>query len=77
LHRAGYDAWNWSDQALQRAMEFYLDLSKQYPDGGSWRQDEDDGWTIWVVNRAYGTTFPTGTPKPGKNMGWADWTHCC
>jgi hypothetical protein len=77
LHRAGYDTWNWSDQALRRAMQFYLDLSKQYPDGGWWRQDDDDGWTIWVVNRAYGTTFPTGTPNPGENMGWADWTHCC
>jgi hypothetical protein len=31
---------------------------------------------VWVVNRAYGTNFPTVLPaRVGKNMAWTDWTH--
>jgi hypothetical protein len=75
LHRAGYDSWNWSDQAVRRAVQFLFDLNQRYPDGGWWPEGDDDGWAIWVVNHAYSTTFPTVTPRPGKNMGWTEWTH--
>jgi Alginate lyase len=76
LHRAGYDAWNWSDQAIRRAAQFYLDLSQQHPEGEWWPTErKDDAWTVWVINRAYGTSFATAPLRPGKNMGWTDWTH--
>jgi hypothetical protein len=76
LHRASYDSWNWSDQAIRRAAQFYLDLSRQYPDGGWWpTTDKDDAWAVWVTNQAYGASFPTAPLRPGKNMGWTDWTH--
>ena len=30
---------------------------------------------VWIVNHAYGTSFPAALPaQPGKNMGWTDWT---
>ncbi len=69
LHRAGYDAWNWQDQALRRAFE-WLYNEANYPAGG------DDEWEPHLVNYYYHTVFPTTTPaEPGKNVGWTDWTH--
>jgi hypothetical protein len=69
LQRAGYDAFNWEHQALRRAFE-WLHTHADYPAEG------DDTWQPHVVNRFYGTTFPAPIPaRPGKNVGWSDWTH--
>jgi PKD repeat protein len=68
LHRAGYPAWEWEDGALLRAMQFLYDIG--------WDAEGNDEWQPWLVNYAYGTTFPITTPaRSGKNMGWTDWTH--
>jgi hypothetical protein len=68
LHRAGYDAYNWQDQALLRAVQFLDRLG--------WAPTADDEWLIWLVNRAYGTDFPANpAARPGKNLGWTNWTH--
>jgi hypothetical protein len=68
LSRAGYPAWEWQDQALRRAAEFLHDLD--------WEPEADDAWQPWLLNFAYGTRYPTDSPaRPGKNMGWTDWTH--
>jgi hypothetical protein len=68
LQRAGYPAWEWEHQALLRAVQFLYQIG--------WGADRDDEWQIWLVNSAYGTSFPTAFPaQPGKNMGWTDWTH--
>lgn len=68
LTRAGYPAWEWQDRALLRAVEFLY--------GIDWKPQKDDQWQIWLINRAYGTNFPTVSPtSPGKNMGWTDWTQ--
>jgi flagellar hook capping protein FlgD/IPT/TIG domain-containing protein/alginate lyase len=73
LHRAGYDAWNWQDQAIRRAFQFLYDLDRRY--GGWWAVGNDECFP-WLVNRAYGTSFPAVTPaRPGKNIAWMDWTH--
>jgi len=72
LSRRGYDVWNWSDQALLRAVQFLLSLEFQY---GGWWATGDDTWIPWLVNRAYGTSFPTGPANIGKNMGWTDWMY--
>lgn len=68
LRRAGYPAWEWQDRALLRAVQFLYDIG--------WGAQGDDEWQIWLVNQAYGTSFPTALPAhAGKNMGWTDWTH--
>jgi hypothetical protein len=73
LSRQGYDAWGWQDQALRRAIEFLLDLDSRF---GGWWAGGDDEWNVWLVNHAYGTSFPRTTPAgAGKIMGWTDWTH--
>lgn len=69
LHRAGYDVWNWEDQALLRAVK-WLHEQANYPAQG------DDTWQPHIINYYYGTNFPAPVPaSPGKNMGWTDWTH--
>ena len=73
LHRQGYDAWNWQNQALKRSILFLKSLDAAF---GGWWATGDDDWIPWLVNHAYGTRFPVTSPThPGKNMGWTDWTH--
>lgn len=68
LHRAGYPAWQWQEQALLRAARFLYDIG--------WDARGDDEWQVWLLNAAYDAGFPAHTPaRPGKNMGWTDWTH--
>lgn len=67
LDRAGYDSWAWSDQALLRAARFLYRID--------WPAVGDDTWQPWLLNRAYGASFPvTMSDRPGKSMGWAAWT---
>jgi hypothetical protein len=74
LYRQGYDAWNWEDQAILRAVQFLYDLHIQYPEDEWWAKG-DDKWIPWLVNYVYRTNFPTRSARSGKNMGWTDWTH--
>ncbi len=68
LSRQGYDAWNWSDKALLRAVQFLYNIN--------WPATSDDDWQPWLINSVYGTSFPTSIGgKPGKNMGLTAWTH--
>ncbi len=69
LYRAGYDVFEWEDRALLRAVT-WLHEQASFPAEG------DDTWIPWVVNHYYGTSFPAPTPsRPGKNVGFTDWTH--
>jgi hypothetical protein len=65
LRRAGYDSFQWQDSALWRAFN-WLYTQARFPATG------DDSWQPHLVNRIYGSTLPS---RPGKNMGWTDWTH--
>jgi hypothetical protein len=68
LHRAGYPAYEWQDRAILRAVEFLY--------GIDWPPAGDDEWLAWIINKRYGKDFPTNVAaRPGKNMGWTNWTH--
>jgi hypothetical protein len=68
LHRAGFAAWEWENRAVLRAVEFL--------DRIGWNAEGDDQWEPWLINYAYGTSFSSRSPaRPGKNLGWTDWTH--
>jgi hypothetical protein len=78
LYRRGYLTYDWSDQALRRAYQYLLYLHTAT--GGYWFDEGtiagDDNWQPWIANKRYGITLPTRTPtRPGKQMGWSDWTH--
>jgi hypothetical protein len=67
LYRAGYDVWNWQDQAVLRAVK-WLHTECSFPAGG------DDTWEPHVINFFYATDFPAPTPaSSGKNLGFTDW----
>jgi hypothetical protein len=69
LYRAGYDVWNWENQALLRAMK-WLYHEADYP------ADGDDEWLPHIVNYFYKASFPAPFPAvPGKNAGWTDWLY--
>ena len=74
LERAGYPAFEWSDQAILRAVQFMERLDNAYP-ADDWWATGDDTWSPWLVNAVYGTAFPTRPAAMGKCMGWTDWTH--
>jgi hypothetical protein len=66
LRRAGYGSYQWSDQAIRRAVSRMYAMG--YPPIG------DDDWQPYLVNARYGTSFPTAaTTHPGKAFGFADW----
>lgn len=69
LHRSGYDAYNWSDRALLRAVRFLFEQAQ-------WRPAGNDQWVFWVIDYRYGTAYRSGPPiAPGKNFGWSDWLY--
>jgi hypothetical protein len=69
LQRAGYDAFSWQDAALLRAFRWLYDQAGFPPAG-------DDTWEVPLVNAFYGTRFSApAAVKPGKNMGFTDYTH--
>lgn len=69
LYRAGYDVWNWENQALRRAMKWLYEVDNYIPDG-------DDEWLPHIINHFYKTNFLSPFPaKPGKNAGWTDWLY--
>lgn len=69
LENAGQPAFAWGDRALLRAFT-WLHEQANYPAEG------DDTWEPHVVNYYYGSAFPAPLPsRPGKNVGYTDWTH--
>ncbi len=69
LHRAGYPAFAWQDEALLRAGQWLHDQAGYTADG-------DNSWEPHLLNYYYGSDFPAPIPaEPGKNLGWTDWTH--
>jgi len=71
LDRQGHDAWGWEDQALLRAADFLHELDVAY---GGWWADGDDVWQPWLINHAYGTSYPTEpVERMGKTFAWSDW----
>jgi len=69
LQRAGYASFQWGDSALLRAYD-WLNTQARFPPKG------DDAWETYVINYFYDTAYPPTVPvRPGKNVGWTDWTH--
>ena len=67
LSRAGYPAWEWQSKAILRSVQFLYNIG--------WPATGDDQWQVWLINRAYGTSYATNAKAtPGKNMGWTSWT---
>ncbi len=73
LDRQGFDAFSSGNQALRRAVQFLADLDARE---GGWWVSNDDEYVPWMINKAYGTSFPVSAEiGEGKNMGFTNWTH--
>lgn len=72
LQKAGFSAFNWSDQAVKRAYA-WLYGPCNFPATG------DDKFQLPLVDYYLGTTYWSQAGNPavgtGKNMAWTDWTH--
>jgi len=76
LHRAGYPAYEWSDRALLRAVQWLHNTT--FSDGKRFPAEGDDIWQVYLINKRYGTTFPTASTASlsiGKMIGFTEWTH--
>lgn len=80
LQRFGFDAWQWGNQALRRAVEW------MYYDGdgkAKWDTcgDSNKRYVLDLVDYAYGSNFIARmgcAPDPsreGRNIAWTSWTH--
>ncbi len=71
LSRQGFNAWNWGDQAVLRAISWQFD-----PQRGDAPASGDDLFILPIVDCVYGTNFWNGgTVDHGKQIGWTDWTY--
>jgi hypothetical protein len=69
LNRYGYDAYNWGNAALLRAVQFLFGTA-------GWRPAGNDQWVFWVIDYRYGTGYRVNPPiSPGKNFAWSDWLY--
>ncbi len=74
-HRGYPDVWQWENQALRRAAQWLLERHNADPAMGWWFSG-NDSFIPWLLNRAYGTSFPTSQDiNVGRNMDFTDWTH--
>ena len=76
LSHHGYPGvYDWDSQALKRAARWLQDRDVENPSTGWWFAG-DDVFVPWLLNKAYGTAFPTiHNTNAGKNAGFTDWTH--
>lgn len=73
--RAGYPAWEIVDDAIRRAFD-YLWLLRQTSGNVDWFDGDRSNECVFLVNRAYATTFPCSLPVgEGRTFGFSDWTH--
>jgi hypothetical protein len=74
LYRNGYpDAWNWSNNALERAAAI---VSRSAASGGTgWNATTTARQMPWLLNLRYGTSIPTQTSGMGRAIGFTDWLY--
>lgn len=68
LQVAGYDPWEWSDQALLRAALF-LDRA------GGWNPGSVSYHVAWIFNARYSLSLPTEPAGYGRTLGYTDWLY--
>jgi hypothetical protein len=69
LYRAGNfgNPYEWSDQALRRALDFML--------RSDWKITTPATYVSWMANARYGTSYPEEAVFGGRIMGWGDWLY--
>jgi hypothetical protein len=68
LHQAGYDSWEWSDQALLRAARFIERAN-------GWDTHAVSNHVAWLLNARYSISLPTEPAGFGRLFGYTDWLY--
>jgi hypothetical protein len=66
LHRAGYPAWTVNGSQVKRVADFMVRH-------GVWNGEAVNYFAGWVVNAAYGTSYPTREGNGGRMLAYTDW----
>lgn len=73
LHRQGYPARSYQDEAVRRAYDFLWHLDQRC---GDWWVVGDNEWQPALANYMFGADYPEFSEAGhGKIMGWTEWTH--
>ena len=74
LYRHGYpDAWGWSSSALKRMGDA---VSRSASAGGTgWNETTASRQMPWLLNKRYGTTYPTKINGTGRAIGFTSWLY--
>jgi len=74
LYRNGYpDIYEFRSQALRRMADF---ISRSEAAGGpGWNPGRVQYHVPWVLNRRYGTSYPTVPAEYGRSFGYTDWLY--
>ena len=69
LYRTGNydDPYDWSDQALKRAMD--------HMQRNGWGITKPATYVPWMANARYGTSYPSPPTAGGRIMSWGDWVY--
>ena len=70
LDQAGYDVWDWSDQALLRIGQ-WLQREGQFEDPSSAVMSH----VSWIPNFFYGESFDTVPAEQSRTFGYTDWLY--
>jgi hypothetical protein len=74
LYRHGYsDAWGWSTKALKRMADV---VSRSAASGGTgWNETTASRQMPWLLNKRYGTSYPTRVNGTGRLIGFTSWLY--
>jgi len=69
LYRSGRygDPYNWSNQALKRALDFMQ--------RSGWGISNVASYVPWLANNRYGTSYPEQAKHMGRIIGWGNWLY--
>jgi len=69
LYHTGHygNPYDWSDQALKRALDFMQ--------RSGWGMTRPATYVPWLANARYGTSYPLAPTIDGRIMSWGDWLY--
>jgi hypothetical protein len=76
LHRQGYPAFEAGDRAIQRSLDYLLDLRNRTGET-RWFDGRRASEVIHLANSMYRASFPVADRPAGagRTIGFTDWTH--
>jgi len=68
LSRAGYPAWSVNSSQIRRVANFLVRT-------GTWNAESVAYFAGYIVNAAYGTSYPVKRGNSGRMLAYTDWLY--